>query len=141
MIHFRDITRHDHGFLYELLEERGPEVNISHKRMPTWAQHVRFVSSSPYPFYKIIYDHGRKVGVCYLTISNEIGIFISRKWQRMGYGKDAVRKILELYPRSRLLANISPSNTKSQALFKNLGFTLIQYTYEFMPSQTSSPSS
>ena len=34
--------------LHQLLEEREPEANISHKAMPSWEEHVRFVESKPY---------------------------------------------------------------------------------------------
>ena len=33
--------------LYRLLEEREPHVNISHRGMPTWKSHLRFIAGHP----------------------------------------------------------------------------------------------
>jgi hypothetical protein len=45
-------------FLYDLLRERGPEINISHRDLPTWKQHVSFVQSVPYDHWYIVENPG-----------------------------------------------------------------------------------
>ena len=35
-------------FLYDLLKERTPTVSISHKALPSFKEHCRFVASHPY---------------------------------------------------------------------------------------------
>ena len=47
-IKLKNITKNDFMFLYELLSERDPVANISHKQMPTYDEHIRFVTSKPY---------------------------------------------------------------------------------------------
>lgn len=117
--------------LYRLLEERTPEVNISHRAMPTWEQHCAFIASHPYDaWYLIETETGEPAGAIYLTQASEIGIFLLRAHQGHGYGKRAVQELMKLHPRERYLANINPANESSIAFFHELGFHHIQNTYE-----------
>ena len=43
-------------FLYELLAERDPVANISHREMPTFDQHRKFVDSRPYKAWYLIHS-------------------------------------------------------------------------------------
>ena len=49
----------DTKFLFEFLKDRDSRVNISHKKMPTYASHVKFIESKPYKKWYIIttYEH------------------------------------------------------------------------------------
>jgi RimJ/RimL family protein N-acetyltransferase len=116
--------------LYRLLGERSPEVNISHRAMPSWEQHCAFVASKPYDAWYLIEVDGSKVGAIYLSKTNEIGIFLFRAHRGAGYGKRAVAMLMERHPRDRYLANINPENEASIAFFRDLGFHHIQNTYE-----------
>ena len=40
--------------LWELLQERTPAQSISHKEMPTFKQHKKFVDSKPYAVWYMI---------------------------------------------------------------------------------------
>lgn len=113
--------------LYKLLSERDETVSISHKRMPCWGDHVRFIESKPYAAWYFI---GDEVGACYLSKQNEIGIFIFREHRGKGYGRAAIEALMEKHGRRRYLANINPRNESSAALFAKLGFNLCQHTYE-----------
>lgn len=123
------------NILWRLLEERPPEANISHRRMPTWEDHCRFVFSAPYNAWYII-EVGDWVGKCpagatYLTDQNEIGIGIFRQHQSNGYATAAIKMLMDMHKAEpRFLANIAPGNARSIGLFQNLGFGLIQQTYE-----------
>ncbi|SVB98178.1 uncharacterized protein METZ01_LOCUS251032, partial [marine metagenome] len=44
-IGFQIIKNTDYEFLYDLLLQRNPDANISHKKMPTYEEHVNFVKS------------------------------------------------------------------------------------------------
>ena len=44
----------DTKFLFDLLKERDSYANISHKKMPTFASHVKFLESKPYKKWYII---------------------------------------------------------------------------------------
>lgn len=117
-----------HDILWRLLLERDETINISHKKMPGWCQHVAFVESKPYKVWFFICDPG-PVGACYLSKQNEIGIHVFRASQGRGYGPRAVDEIIRTHGPGRYLANINPRNERSAALFANLGFKLCQHTY------------
>lgn len=130
-------------FLYELLRERSteddPNVNISHRALPTWQQHRRFMRSRPYrAWYLIKMPVGGFCGYVSLTRRNEIGIVVEREHRGMGFGKQAVQAIIARHKplpgiaserRGSFLANINPMNASSIAMFSGLGFKHIQNTY------------
>jgi hypothetical protein len=118
--------------LWQLLMERSPDVNISHKAMPTWHQHIQFVLSEPYERWYMI-DAGEQefVGAVYLSKQHEVGIGVLRRYAGMKLGRTAVRMLMEMHPSDRFLANINPRNWRSIQMFRDeLGFTEIQVTYE-----------
>lgn len=119
--------------LYELLKEREPHVNISHKRMPTFKQHRLFVRSAPYAYWYLIEVGKHYVGSIYLTRVNEIGIFLFAQHRDKNHGPKAIRQLIDKHPRDRYLANVNPANTKSIRLFRRLGFKPLQNTYEYRP--------
>ena len=126
----RPVKKSDCLFLYELLKERDPRANISHKKMPSFKQHIKFVLSRPYSKWYVIVESEKDVGSIYLTKNNEIGIFIKKNVQGKGIGFNALKLLIEKNPRDRYLANVNPKNDKSIQFFKNNGFKLIQHTYE-----------
>ena len=130
LVKLKAVSKSDYRFLYNLLMERDARANISHKKMPTYNQHVSFVSAKPYSkWYVILYDTN-KAGSIYLTSQNEIGIFIKKSFQNKQIGNIALRKLIQKNPKKRYLANVNPKNKKSICFFKNNGFKLIQYTLE-----------
>ena len=129
-ITLKPVTENDYEFLYKLLSERNPSVNISHKKMPTYKQHIKFVKSNPYSKWYIVYHDEQKAGSAYLTKINEIGILLTKEFQGMQIGNNVLSVIMQLNPRKRYLANINPSNKKSIEFFKKNQFHLIQYTFE-----------
>jgi len=83
----KPVSKSDYRFLYDLLMERNPRANISHKKMPTYNEHVSFVSAKPYSKWYVILYRVNKVGSIYLTSQNEIGIFIKKSFQNKQIGK------------------------------------------------------
>lgn len=133
LVKLKQMTKKDHLFLYEILSERNPIANISHKKRPTYKQHVQFVMSEPYSKWYIVYYKGKKAGTAYLSKQNEIGIFFKKEIQNKGIGNMVLQLLMKNNPRPRYLANINPKNSNSIKFFKKNGFRLIQYTYEFNP--------
>lgn len=122
--------------LYDLLKEREPHQSISHKRMPDFDQHSKFVASRPYAAWYLIENAFDArvaapvtVGAIYLTRQREVGLFIFRAHRGKGYGKKALAELRRLHP-GKLLANIAPGNEGSQSFFSSLGFRHVQNTYE-----------
>src|SRR3972149_3811105 len=120
-----------HELLYRLRAERGDDVNISHKEMPSLSQHILFVESRPYEAWYFICDPD-PVGACYLSHQNEIGVFVFAEHQKKGYARDAIKAIVEKHGPGRYLANVSPRNEASRFLFQGLGFRMCQHTYEMV---------
>ena len=128
--------------LYEMLRERSmeddPFVNISHRALPPWEDHVAYVDGKPYRWWYLILVDAHYVGQVYASRQNEIGIIILREHRGKGYGKEAVKLLtahapLQAIPGQRAgrwLANINPRNERSIRMFASLGFTLKQHTYE-----------
>jgi len=129
-IKLKRVSKSDYRFLYNLLMERDSRQNISHKKMPTYDQHVSFASSKPYSKWYVILCGVNKVGSIYLTSQNEIGIFIKKSFQGKQLGNIALHKLIQKNPKKRYLANVNPQNKKSMRFFKDNGFKLIQYTFE-----------
>ena len=130
VVKLKIISKSDYRFLYDLLMERDTRANISHKKMPTYNQHVSFVSAKPYSKWYVILYGASKAGSIYLTSQNEIGIFIKKSFQNKQIGNIVLHKLIQKNPKKRYLANVNPQNKKSMRFFKNNGFKLIQYTFE-----------
>ena len=130
-IDLKPVDKSDIRFLYNQLKERDSKINISHKKIPSYTEHSKFVLSRPYSKWYIVFYKNRKIGNVYLTKMNEIGIFILKSIKIKGIGKTVLEQMMKKNPKTRYLANVSPKNSKSSNFFKKNGFKLIQYTYEF----------
>lgn len=131
-ISLRIVRDSDSKFLFELLKERDPRANISHKKMPSYDEHLKFIKSKPYTKWYIILKSKDRIGSIYLSKNDEIGIFLSKKYQGKNIGNDALTELIQKNPRERYLANVNPKNKKSSVFFKNNNFKLIQHTYEMV---------
>lgn len=124
-IEFKTVNESDAEFLYELLKEREGHVNISHKSLPEWKEHLEFIKSKPYSKWEIILFEKNPVGNIYLTKRNEIGIFIKKEFQSKGIGSTALKQFMKESGEKRFLANINPTNYKSIQFFGKNGFSHI----------------
>jgi RimJ/RimL family protein N-acetyltransferase len=114
---------------YQLLDEREPKQNISHREMPTWQQHCNYIGSRPHAAWYWFTSPGDiPAGCVYLSKQREIGIGVLKAHRGQGLGKQAVQELMCMHP-GRVLANINPANTQSARLFHSIGFKLIQVTY------------
>ena len=128
------VSKSDYRFLYDLLKERDSRVNISHKKMPTYNEHLKFIKSKPYTKWYIVKWGTQKIASIYLTSQNEIGIFIKKTHQNKNLGGIIMSQLIQKNPRERYLANVSPKNKISENFFKSYGFKFIQKTYELTPN-------
>ena len=130
VIILKEVKKSDCPFLYELLSERKSHVNISHKKTPTYAKHVKFVMSKPYSKWYVIYHTTEKIGSVYLTKQDEIGIHFKEQNMNNKIRSKVLNMIIKKNLRNRYLININPRNTSLRNFLKNEGFELIQHTYE-----------
>jgi RimJ/RimL family protein N-acetyltransferase len=124
------IKKEDYVFLHNLLAQRNSKINISHKRMPTWEEHVRFVKSKPYSKWYIIYNKDEKIGSIYLSKQSEIGIHLLKKYEKESIHLESIKKLMVLNSKIKFRANVSPKNKNYIMLFEKLGFEMVQHTYE-----------
>ena len=129
------VSKNDIRFLYCMLKIRDPISRISHKKMPTFEQHKKFVLSKPYKFWYIIKFENKKIGSIYLSKQDEIGIFLKNEFQNKGISQYVLLTFIKIHPRPRFLANVSPKNKISQKFFQKHGFIHIQQTYELINEQ------
>lgn len=144
-------------FLYELMKEREPEINISHRALPSFEQHRQFVTRRPYRFWYLIEFYAEVpedaiagfiapvfAGYISATHDNQIGIVLRKDFRAHGIGPAAVRALINVHrpnpaePSIRTgtwIANIAPANERSRRMFEGLGFRKIQETFEFQSPQ------
>ena len=129
-IKLKPVTKNDVLFLYDLLKTRDPEGNISHKKMPSYGEHMKFVMSKPYTNWYIIECDKKNVGSIYLSKRDEIGISINNDSEYDLIAKLSLKLLVKLNPRKRYLANVSPNNKKLQEFLLKNGFAILQNVYE-----------
>ena len=125
----KPVTIDDAKFLFDLLKQRQGIVNISHKSLPTWEEHVEYIKNNTYQSWEIIWVDNARIGDIYLTDRDEIGIFLDKEFQSNGYGSIAINEFMKKNGKKRYLANINPTNYKSIQFFGKHGFIHIQNTY------------
>ena len=125
----KPVTIDDAKFLFDLLKQREGIVNISHKSLPTWEEHVEYIKNNTYQSWEIIWVDNARIGDIYLTDRDEIGIFLDKGFQSNGYGSIAITEFMKKNGKKRYLANINPTNYKSIQFFGKHGFVHIQNTY------------
>jgi len=130
-IKFKKVGNNDLDFLYDLLKYRDENSNISHKKMPTFLQHKKFVNSKPYVYWYIILQDNEKIGSVYITMLNEIGLHLKQEFNNLKLEKNFLNLLMLKHPKTRFLININPKNKKRIDFLKKNGFKLIQYTFEF----------
>tara|TARA_Y100000780_G_C13537501_1_gene360125 strand:- start:166 stop:579 length:414 start_codon:yes stop_codon:yes gene_type:complete len=129
-IKLNQVTKNDMSFLYELLKNKDPNSNISHKKMPSYDEHVKFVMSEPYTTWYIIECDKKNTGAIYLSKQDEIGISINNHYEYEKIAEPALKLLMELNPRKRYLVNTSPKDTKAQEFLLKKGFTVLEHVYE-----------
>jgi hypothetical protein len=126
----KSVNASDSEFLFNLLQKRDLKVNISHKKMPTYNQHIKFLKSKPYSKWYIIILEKQKIGSIYLSKQNEIGIFLMKSWDIDDIRLKSLIILMKKNPRKRYLANVNPNNKKLISFWKKNNFSLVSYSYE-----------
>ena len=129
-IRLKQVSKLDYDFLYNLLKERNPISNISHKKMPSFRSHIKFVSSKPYKKWYVIKMSNNSIGSIYLSYQNEIGFFLKKEYDDVTISNSVIKSFMKKNPLNEYIVNISPKNTKLIKFYKNLGFSLLQKTFK-----------
>lgn len=129
-VKLKQVTKNDILFLYKLLKNKDPSTNISHKKMPSYDEHIEFVMSKPYTNWYIIEYDKKNVGSIYLSKQDEIGISIDNDYEYNKIVRPTLKLLVKLNPRKRYLVNVSPDDIRSQKFLLKNGFTGLEYVYE-----------
>lgn len=122
-VQLRIVSDEDIEFLYEILKERDETVNVTHKKIPTFEEHKKFVNSKPYDAWYIILKDSRKVG--HINLDHfEIGWFIKKEYQKFGFAVEAFRKLKQAHKRTKYFGKVNPKNEPARKLLEKLGFKL-----------------
>ena len=124
------IKKIDYRFLYDLLKNREPIENISHKKMPTYKQHIQFIKSKPYSRWYIILYQKEKIGTIYLSKLDEIGVHLVEQFTGEKLYKEIISELMKKNHRRRYLMNVGIKNKKLSKLIESYGFNKIQTTFE-----------
>jgi len=131
-IRLKVVSKMDFKFLYNLLSQRKSIENISHKEMPTYQKHIKFVKSKPYTYWYIILLNNKKIGSAYISKQDEIGISFLNDYNEDTFRQSVLDYIIKNNPRNRYIVNCNPKNIKSIKFFKKNRFKLVQFSYELM---------
>ena len=127
-LRFRLINKSDLKFLFNHLKERDPRENISHKKMPTYDEHVKFVLSKPYSKWYIIFERNKKIGSVYLTKADELGLHLKKEYFRESLLKEILESLMKSEPNKRFVFNVSPRNKKFMKFLQKNGYVISQQT-------------
>jgi asparagine synthase (glutamine-hydrolysing) len=120
----KKVDKSDFKFLYELLQNKNKFQNISHKKIPTYDEHVKFIMQEPYTNWYIITSVFGKIGAVYLSKNNEIGLNISKKYDSYFIKKEVFQQIMEKNPREKFFVNINPKNNQMREFLEKFNFSL-----------------
>ena len=127
----REIKDSDFTFLYKLLKERDSKENISHKEMPSYKEHIKFVKSRPYQKWYIIEKNRKKIGAIYFSKQNEIGVHFLPKISNESIRQAAIQELIKKNPGKKYFINVNPKNLEQLKFLNTNGFSLIQNTLEY----------
>ena len=115
------------------MSERKQFENISHKKLPSYNNHVKFIKSKPYAKWLLIECREKILGSVYLSKNNEIAIWIKKSVRdyKMTICKKILQEIITKFTRKKYFANLNPRNKKMIDFYKKNGFELIHFTFEF----------
>lgn len=121
-IFLRPVSDDDFAFIFDLYSERSESAKISQEDVSRKASD-NFNASRPYKEdFIVCVPGGEPIGRVILDYDGSVGIDIVKKHWRRGYGRHAVKKLMDLTGRKTFYANINPKNTDSINFFKSIGF-------------------
>ena len=127
-----EIAPKHYKFLYDLLTERKPFENISHKKLPSYNNHVKFIKSTPYSKWLLIEYRDKMIGSVYLSKNTEIAIWIKKsiKDYKMEIQRKVLEEVITKFTRKKYFVNLNPRNKKMINFYKKNGFKLVYFTFE-----------
>ena len=121
----------DYTWLYALLRERLHRVgiNISHRRLPSFDEHVRFWKSNPYRMVEIVRIGKRVAGYWCISNLGEIGIYLFEDCDTKEMSGAMLDRAIDVSGLDEFLVNVNPGNLNVIGALVERGFTVCQHTY------------
>jgi len=131
---YRAMLDTDYGWLYNLLDERmiRLNINISHRRMPAWDEHVLFWESRLYRYksVEVIEFGGKPCGYLYLSKGlHELGVQCFASFDTKEFYLAVIDHVLETCGLAEILANVNPRHDALIEALRARGFDVCQHTY------------
>ena len=144
-IELREVSLNDVTYLYELLKERDASITITQKNLPSLKEHKNFVENQlrsingnrkniekagldPYDGWYIITSDATDLGSIWIEEDGNIGLQVQKKFQKIGMGVIAFKKIQKMHKKENYKTTVSPNNNESIKFCEELGFTLKEKT-------------
>ena len=136
-ITFETITGSDQqiDMLYNQLKNR--KYDISHKFLPPFEDHIKFVKNHPYRYWMMILKDGFPIGTFYIQADNSIGLNISEPFPRLilevlAYIREKFTPLKEVKSKipPYFFFNVPYNNEKLRELLIHAGSVPIQISYK-----------
>lgn len=134
---FKEVDIYDTNLLFELLYQR--DHSISHRSMPSYSQHEKFVASHPYVHWYLVYNNEKPIGSFYIKSDNSIGLNI------INPNTIIIKEILlyikkQFSPKPQVPSlvppyfyfNVAYSNTMLSQILQDIGSLPIQTSYKLI---------
>ena len=137
-----DLTDDKASFLYGLLEKRSSEPvgNLKLDKLPSWADHIKYIQCRPYAFWAIVClgEFEEWVGSVTIDYDGTVGVYVIESRRLKGIAREAVGQAMDVCRKrnmTKFRAVIRSENAASQGLFRSLGFKsdTITMTYQAKP--------
>ena len=132
---FKKVEKEDSLTLYDLLKKRN--YNISHKVLPDFKSHKKFVENNPYLYWYIFSLNEKAIGTFYIKSDNSIGINTNET------NKKIINEILDFILDNfspikgipseipdYFFINVSQKNKELKDIVNSLGCVPIQVSYK-----------
>lgn len=134
-ISYKKVESDDAEELYKLLKNR--KFSISHKNLPSFNEHKKFVKSIPYKEWYIIYQNSIAIGTFYIQYDNSIGLNLDKPSLRIVKNiSEYIRTNFEPNPPvpskvpPYFFINIAESNTRMLNILKVIGCKTLQISFK-----------
>ena len=124
LVKLKEVTEGNAEFLYEMLKERDPTINVTHKKLPSFNKHLEFIKSKPYDAWYIIEIKSKPIGHIYIDNESRIGWFIKKEFKGFGFVIPAFEELKTLHKREKYFGKVNPNNFEAQNLLTKLKFVL-----------------
>ena len=123
--------------LFKILKDRKINSSISHKKLPTYKEHKKFVLSMPYRYWLFIRGENINLGSVFVSRNNEISINLLEN-DESTYAEVLHFVINNFKPlkaipskrNSNFILNISPKNKFVLNILKKFKIEKVQETYK-----------